>query len=209
MNELGEKTIASPHLESPPPQSNTTFPAEDLAELIGRLQKRNLELEAQNLDFAVEKSPGTFTERQFDQVFGAAPLGCVILGHQGTMLHINEAGAALFGADPPTLNGKLFREFVAGEDADKLQARLQGLNGRESFSIEIRLDPPDREPLVLQVLGKLLLPNTGERRFLLLLANVTPIKQARSTILRLGTFPNYHHHPGLYQPPALPTRIAT
>ncbi|HZM06115.1 MAG TPA: hypothetical protein VFC44_24195, partial [Candidatus Saccharimonadales bacterium] len=68
MNKTGEETIASHGAERPRTAHRTTFPAEDLAELLARLQKRNLELEARNLEMAEEKLPASATASQFQQL---------------------------------------------------------------------------------------------------------------------------------------------
>ena len=189
MNKTGEETIASPCAERPRPTHSTTFPAQDLAELLCRLQKQNLELEARNLELSEDKLSAAATAPQLQQLVDSSTAGCVILSDQGLIRHINELGAALFGSERTALLGKIFQEFISPDDSGKLQLQLQAATQSADFSIEIRLEPPDREPVDLQVLGRRISPPGQERQFRLLLGDATPIKQARSKILRLGAFP--------------------
>jgi PAS domain S-box-containing protein len=195
MNEKGEEIITATRPESSLTQNSTTFPAEDLAELLGRLHKRNLELEERNQELAAETLAGAFSDEQFNQLFDTSTIGCAILNNRGLILHLNREAAALFGSDRPALLGKSLQEFLAPEDANKLRQYLPALTGKASFSMEVRLYPPDRDPVTLHILGRLLPSDGIERRFRLLLADVTPLKQARSKILRLGAFPTLSPNP--------------
>ena len=110
----------------------------DARALVHELQVHQIELEMQNEELQRAQAAAEEASARYCDLFDFAPVAYFLWDHQGRILEVNLAGAALLGLDRDIVIHKRFGQFVAMEDraavcrflqagaGDRHQADLRG-----------------------------------------------------------------------------------
>jgi PAS domain S-box-containing protein len=90
--------------------------AADIRALLHELQVHQIELEMQNEELQRARAEAEEASEKYYDLFDFAPVGYFLWDHEGQILEINLAGAALLGLDRNMAIRKMFGQFVARED---------------------------------------------------------------------------------------------
>jgi PAS domain S-box-containing protein len=85
----------------------------DTRALVHELQVHQIELEMQNEELQRTQAAAEEASRKYGDLFDFAPVGYFLWDHEGRILEVNLAGAALLGSDRSLLVHKRFGQFVA------------------------------------------------------------------------------------------------
>ena len=101
--------------------SREAHPAESIANasalaLVHELQVHQIELEMQNEELQRAQAAAEEASEKYHDLFDFAPVGYFLWDHEGRILEVNLAGAALLGLDRSMVVQKRFGQFVAMED---------------------------------------------------------------------------------------------
>ena len=86
---------------------------EDARALVRELQVHQVELEMQNEELRRAQAAAEETSEKYCDLFDFAPVGYFLWDHEGRILEVSLAGAALLGRDRSTVVQKRFGQFVA------------------------------------------------------------------------------------------------
>ena len=110
----------------------------DACALVHELQVHQIELEMQNEELQRARMEAEEASEKYYDLFDFAPVGHFLWDHEGRILEVNLAGAALLGLDRSVASQKRFGQFVASEYrarvcrfpqagvGDRSQANLRG-----------------------------------------------------------------------------------
>jgi two-component system CheB/CheR fusion protein len=87
----------------------------DTRALVHELQVHQIELEMQNEELQRTQAAAEEASRKYGDLFDFAPVGYFLWDHEGRILELNLAGAALLGSDRSRVVHKQFGQFVAAE----------------------------------------------------------------------------------------------
>ena len=87
----------------------------DARAVVHELQVHQIELEMQNEEFQRARMDAEEASEKYYDLFDFAPTGHFLWDHDGRILEVNLAGAALLGLDRSAVSQKRFRQFVAAE----------------------------------------------------------------------------------------------
>ena len=101
-------------------RASAALPAEvtsvtDARALVHELQVHQIELEMQNEELKRARMEAEEASEKYYDLFDFAPAGHFLWDHEGRILEINLAGAALLGLDRSVASQKRFGQFVASE----------------------------------------------------------------------------------------------
>jgi two-component system, cell cycle sensor histidine kinase and response regulator CckA len=151
------------------------------------LRAHQLELETQNLELRQPQpvdDPG--------QLYEDAPVGFIDLDSEGRITRINAAAAALMGAPRERLIGQSMSEIAAPRERQAFREFLETCKPSNArVAAEVTLQVPGRGAVDVELLS---LPHPPHH-CRLALTDITEIKQAEATILRLAAFPRYNPNP--------------
>jgi two-component system, cell cycle sensor histidine kinase and response regulator CckA len=151
------------------------------------LRAHQLELETQNLEL---RQPHPIDDP--GQLYEHAPVGYIDLDSEGRVTRINAAAAAILGSSREPLIGKSLIEFAAAPQRAAFREFLETCKPAEArVSAEITLHSPARGAVEVELLS---IPHPPHR-CRLALTDITEIKQAEATILRLAAFPRFNPNP--------------
>ena len=88
----------------------------DARALVHELQVHQIELEMQNEELQRAQAAAEEASEKYGDLFDFAPVGYFLWDHEGRILEVNLAGAALLGLDRNAVIQKRFGQFVAMED---------------------------------------------------------------------------------------------
>jgi len=87
----------------------------DARALLHELQVHQIELEMQNEELERAHAEAREASEKYYDLFDFAPIGYFVWEHEGRILEVNLAGAALLGLSRKVVVQKRFGQFVAGE----------------------------------------------------------------------------------------------
>ena len=85
----------------------------DARALVHELQVHQIELEMQNEELQRAQAAAEEASEKYCDLFDFAPVGYFLWDHEGRILEVNLAGAALLGLDRSAVVQKRFGQFVA------------------------------------------------------------------------------------------------
>ena len=88
----------------------------DARALVHELQVHQIELEMQNEELQRAQAAAEEASERYGDLFDFAPVAYFLWDHEGRILEVNLAGAALLGLDRSMVVHKRFGQFVAMED---------------------------------------------------------------------------------------------
>ncbi len=88
----------------------------DARALVHELQVYQIELEMQNEELQRAQAAAREASERYGDLFDFAPVACFLWDHEGRILEVNLAGAALLGLDRGMVVHKRFGQFVVAED---------------------------------------------------------------------------------------------
>ncbi len=91
----------------------------DARALVHELQVHQIELEMQNEELHRAQAEAQQAFERYSDLFDFAPVGSFVWDHEGRILEVNLAGAALLGLDRSVVVHKRFGQFVAMECRDQ------------------------------------------------------------------------------------------
>ena len=91
----------------------------DARTLLHELQVHQVELEIQNEELQRAQAVAQEASEKYSDLFDFAPVAYFLWDHDGRILEVNLAGAALFGLDRNMVVHKRFGDFVAMGDRDR------------------------------------------------------------------------------------------
>jgi signal transduction histidine kinase len=123
----------------------------DLPRLVHELEVHQIELEMQNEELRRSRLELEDALRRYTELFDFAPIGYVVVDHDGVVSAINLAGAHMLGGERQTLAGSRFIGFVEPRHHTLFRTFLMrvlvdGGAGEPSERCELQLLGSDREP---------------------------------------------------------------
>ncbi|MEE4242547.1 MAG: PAS domain S-box protein [Desulfopila sp.] len=107
------------------PEEKSRDTHSDIMKVLHELHVHQIELELQNEELqrahnALEKSRSNYMRLYHD-----APVGYIVLDQSGITRKVNQTFAQMLGAEPETISGTPFADFLVGEDRAIFRARLK------------------------------------------------------------------------------------
>ncbi len=108
----------------------------DARALVHELQVQQIELELQNDELQRAQAAAQEASERYCDLFDFAPIAYFLWDHEGRVLEVNLAGAALLGLDRSLVVHKRFGQFVAVEDRAAVCRFLQaGVGDRRQTNL--------------------------------------------------------------------------
>ena len=115
----------------------------DARALVHELQVHQIELEMQNEELQRARMEAEEASEKYYDLFDFAPVGYFLWDHEGRILEVNLAGAALLGLDRSAASQKRFGQFVAAEYrgafADFLK-RVLATDAKQTCEVKLQRD---------------------------------------------------------------------
>ena len=111
--------------------------------LVHELQVQQIELEMQNEELQRAQAAAEEATSRYADLFDFAPVAYFLWGHQGRILELNLAGAALLGLNRDAVIHKRFGQFVAMEDRAgfaEFSARVLATDTKQSCEVKVLKD---------------------------------------------------------------------
>ena len=115
----------------------------DARALVHELQVHQIELEMQNDELQRAQTAAQEASERYGDLFDFAPVACFLWDHEGRILEVNLAGAALLGLDRSIVVHKRFGQFVALEDRVRFAefcGRVLLADAKQTCSVKILKD---------------------------------------------------------------------
>ena len=110
---------AEQHLRSKAKEPAEPLKEADVRALVHELEVHQIELEMQNEELQRARAAAEEASEKYYDLFDFAPVGYFLWDHEGRILEVNLAGAALLGLNRNQVVQKRFGQFVAAEDRDR------------------------------------------------------------------------------------------
>ncbi|MFL5384694.1 MAG: ATP-binding protein [Longimicrobiaceae bacterium] len=161
--------------------------AEELLAALEELQVTEEELRQQNESLAAAQDQLLEERQRYAELFELAPDPYLVTGPDGVVRQANAAAAALLGLSVARLQGKPLAVFVADAERRDFWLRLARLAEGGRAEWELRLQPRQREPVVVScAVAAHLPPRAGPARLSWLLRDVTERRAAEERGRRLA-----------------------
>jgi PAS domain S-box-containing protein len=134
---------AEQRLRAGKPRETLTVCTTDTRALLHELQVHQIELEMQNEELQRAQAAAEEASRRYGELFDFAPVAYFLWDHQGRILEVNLAGAALLGLDRDAVIHKRFGQFVGvGDRAGFAEfcARVQATDTQQTCMLTILKD---------------------------------------------------------------------
>ena len=115
----------------------------DARALVHELQVHQIELEMQNEELQRARMEAEEASEKYFDLFDFAPTGHFLWDHEGRILEVNLAGAALLGLNRSVASHKRFGQFVASEDRGALAdflARVLATDLMQTCEVKLQRD---------------------------------------------------------------------
>ncbi len=124
---------------------------EDIQALVHKLEVHQIELQLQNEELIQTQVDLANARDCYAERYEFAPVGCVVLDKNGTVLEANAAAATLLGIDRRDLTHSMLTEFVASEAQDDFHAHLLAAADTDDRQIwELPMHKADGFPLMIR-----------------------------------------------------------
>ncbi len=129
-------------LASQPEAADVMSPA-DARALVHELQVHQIELEMQNEELQRARLEAEEAREKYYELFDFSPAGHFLWDHDGRILELNLAGAALLGVDRSAVSQKQFGQFVAAEFRDAFAdflKRVLATDAKQTCEVKLQTD---------------------------------------------------------------------
>ena len=98
--------------------------SDNFEDVIRELRVHQIELEAQNQELQDAQIKLENSRSKYYDLYNHAPVGYFTLNKKGTILNVNFTGAELLGVDDKNLNTQSFIQYIAVQDGNKFNSRI-------------------------------------------------------------------------------------
>ncbi|NDJ75415.1 MAG: PAS domain-containing protein [Chloroflexi bacterium] len=117
---------------------------DDFLHLLNELEIYQIELELQNEELRTAQHELEQSRRQYRDLYEFAPVGYLMLDHDGVITEINLTGISMLGRDRNRILGRPLMHFVVGNDGGALHRYRQQLFTAQTIqTIDLRLSQAD------------------------------------------------------------------
>ena len=140
-----------------------------------------IELEMQNEALIAAQISVEVSRDRFVDLYECAPVGYLTLTDRGLIADINQAGAALLGAEPRKLLQQPFARFVSQDDADRWHLHFVSVMKSDGkLKCDLALHPREGVPAFAQLDSLRLIKDGQAPEVRVVLTDITERKQAES-----------------------------
>ena len=132
---------------APQPKDLTFLSREEALRLVHELRVHQIELKMQNDELSQAQAELTATRERYFDLYNLAPVGYLIVSHEGRILEVNLTGVILLGVPRAALVKQPITRFIFKEDQDIYYVhRRELLATGKAHSCELRMVKSDGTP---------------------------------------------------------------
>ncbi len=146
----------------PTPKDLTLMSREEALRLVHELRVHQIELEMQNEELVRAQAELTATRERYFDLYNLAPVGYVVISHEGRILETNLAGVILLGIPRAALVKQPITNFIFKQDQDVYYLhRRELLATGKAHTCELRMVKADGTAFWVRLTATTQDPSTG------------------------------------------------
>lgn len=137
------------------PQEISQISPDEIQRLFYDLQIYQIELQMQNDELKAAHHELTASRNNYHFLFHQAPIGIIIVNHQGFIEKVNDTFSDMLGIGKRELINKHFSTFIAESDKTQFNTRFNAFfKSPKDKSINLKVKKKDGSELYVRLLGK-------------------------------------------------------